>query len=73
MTEHVFPFLNYWWFYAAFTGLVVALLALVFSANPCPCELSPVAFWPSAHSDFCRTRDVLAQRRRISHPRYPFV
>jgi hypothetical protein len=33
MTEHVFPLLNYWWFYAAFTGLVVALLALVFSAN----------------------------------------
>jgi hypothetical protein len=39
MTEHVFPLLNYWWFYAAFTGLVVALLAVVFSANPCPCEL----------------------------------
>ena len=28
MTEHLFPFLHYWWFYAAFTGLVVALLAL---------------------------------------------
>src|SRR6201984_179826 len=28
MTEHLFPFLDYWWFYAAFTGLVVAFLAL---------------------------------------------
>jgi len=28
MTEHVFPFLDYWWFYGAFTGLVVAFLAL---------------------------------------------
>jgi tellurite resistance protein TerC len=28
MTEHVFPFLDYWWFYAAFTGLVVAFLTL---------------------------------------------
>src|SRR4029077_11525943 len=28
MTEHVFSFLDYWWFYAAFTGLVVAFLAL---------------------------------------------
>jgi tellurite resistance protein TerC len=28
MTEHLFPFLDYWWFYAAFTGLVVVFLAL---------------------------------------------
>ena len=28
MTGHLFPFLDYWWFYAAFTGLVVALLVL---------------------------------------------
>jgi tellurite resistance protein TerC len=28
MTEHLFPFLDYWWFYAAFTGSVVAFLAL---------------------------------------------
>jgi len=28
MTEHMFPFLDYWWFYVAFTGLVVAFLAL---------------------------------------------
>ena len=28
MTEHLFPFLDYWWFYCAFTGLVVAFLAL---------------------------------------------
>jgi tellurite resistance protein TerC len=28
MTEPLFPFLNYWWFYAAFTGLVVVFLAL---------------------------------------------
>jgi tellurite resistance protein TerC len=28
MTEHVFPFLDYWWFYGAFTGSVVAFLAL---------------------------------------------
>ncbi len=28
MNRHLFPFLDYWWFYAAFTGLVVALLAL---------------------------------------------
>src|SRR5579864_1845324 len=28
MTEQVFPLLDYSWFYAAFTGLVVALLAL---------------------------------------------
>jgi tellurite resistance protein TerC len=28
MTEHVFPFLDYWWFYGVFTGSVVAFLAL---------------------------------------------
>jgi tellurite resistance protein TerC len=28
MTEHLLPLLDYWWFYAAFTGLVVAFLAL---------------------------------------------
>jgi tellurite resistance protein TerC len=28
MTGHLFPFVDYWWFYAAFTGLVVAFLAL---------------------------------------------
>ena len=28
MTEHLFPFLDYWWFYAAFTGLIVVFLAL---------------------------------------------
>jgi tellurite resistance protein TerC len=28
MTEHLFPFLDYWWFYAAFTGLVVVFLGL---------------------------------------------
>ena len=28
MTEHLFPFLSYWWFYAAFTALVVACLSL---------------------------------------------
>lgn len=28
MTENLFPFLDYWWFYAAFTGLVVVFLAL---------------------------------------------
>ena len=28
MVEQVFPFLDYSWFYAAFTGLVVAFLAL---------------------------------------------
>ena len=28
MTEHLFPFFDYWWFYCAFTGLVVAFLAL---------------------------------------------
>jgi tellurite resistance protein TerC len=28
MTEHLFPFLDYWWFYAAFTGLVVVFVAL---------------------------------------------
>jgi TerC family integral membrane protein len=28
MTEHLFPFLDYWWFYAGFTGLVVVFLAL---------------------------------------------
>ena len=28
MTEHLFPFLDYWWFYAAFTGLVVVFLVL---------------------------------------------
>jgi tellurite resistance protein TerC len=28
MTEQLFPFADYWWFYAAFTGLVVAFLAL---------------------------------------------
>jgi len=28
MTEHLFSFLDYWWFYAAFTGLVVVFLAL---------------------------------------------
>ena len=28
MTGHLFPFLDYWWFYAAFTGLVVAFLVL---------------------------------------------
>jgi tellurite resistance protein TerC len=28
MTGHLFPFLDYWWFYAVFTGLVVAFLAL---------------------------------------------
>ena len=28
MTEHLFPFLDYWWFYCAFTGLVTAFLAL---------------------------------------------
>ena len=28
MTGHLFPFLDYWWFYAAFTGLVLAFLAL---------------------------------------------
>ena len=27
MTQHLFPFADYWWFYAAFTGLVVAFLA----------------------------------------------
>ncbi len=27
MTQHLFPFPDYWWFYAAFTGLVVAFLA----------------------------------------------
>lgn len=28
MTGHLFPFVDYWWFYAAFTGLVVSFLAL---------------------------------------------
>ena len=28
MTEQLFPFADYWWFYAAFTGLVVTFLAL---------------------------------------------
>jgi tellurite resistance protein TerC len=28
MAGHLFPFLDYWWFYAAFTGLVVAFLVL---------------------------------------------
>jgi len=28
MTGHLFPFLDYWWFYAGFTGLVVAFLVL---------------------------------------------
>lgn len=28
MTGHLFPFLDYWWFYAAFTGLVIAFLAI---------------------------------------------
>lgn len=28
MTGHLFPFLDYWWFYAAFTGFVVAFLLL---------------------------------------------
>ncbi|MGA7929871.1 MAG: TerC family protein [Candidatus Sulfotelmatobacter sp.] len=28
MTGHLFPFLDYWWFYAAFTGFVVAFLVL---------------------------------------------
>jgi tellurite resistance protein TerC len=28
MTEHLFPLLDYWWFYAAFTGLVVVFLVL---------------------------------------------
>ena len=28
MTEHLFPFLDYWWFYAAFTALVVGFLVL---------------------------------------------
>ena len=28
MTEPLFPFFDYWWFYAAFTGLIVAFLAL---------------------------------------------
>jgi len=28
MTGNLFPFLDYWWFYAAFTGLVVVFLAL---------------------------------------------
>jgi tellurite resistance protein TerC len=28
MTEPLFPFFDYWWFYAAFTGLVVVFLAL---------------------------------------------
>ena len=28
MTGHLFPFFDYWWFYAAFTGFVLAFLAL---------------------------------------------
>jgi len=28
MTEHLFPFLDFWWFYAAFTGWVVVFLVL---------------------------------------------
>ena len=28
MTGHLFPFLDYWWFYAAFTGFVVGFLVL---------------------------------------------
>ena len=28
MTGHLFPFLDYWWFYAGFTGFVVAFLVL---------------------------------------------
>ena len=28
MTDHLFPFVDYWWFYCAFTALVLALLAL---------------------------------------------
>jgi len=28
MTGHLFPFVDYWWFYGAFTGLVLAFLAL---------------------------------------------
>jgi tellurite resistance protein TerC len=28
VTENLFPFTDYWWFYAAFTGLVAAFLAL---------------------------------------------
>ena len=28
MPDHLFPFVDYWWFYAAFTGLVLAFLGL---------------------------------------------
>jgi tellurite resistance protein TerC len=60
MTGHLFPFLDYWWFYAAFTGFVVAFLVLdlgVFHRKPHPigfCEASAwTVFWAALALLFC--------------------
>ena len=47
MTTSVFPFAEYWWFYAAFAGLIVLLLALDLSAHrgPRPISMRSAARW----------------------------
>ena len=48
MTGHLFPFLDYWWFYAAFTGFVVAFLMLdlgVFHRKTHPVGFREASAW----------------------------
>jgi tellurite resistance protein TerC len=48
MTGHLFPFLDYWWFYAAFTGFVVAFLVLdlgVFHRKAHPVGFREASAW----------------------------
>ncbi len=48
MTGHLFPFLDYWWFYAAFTGFVVAFLVLdlgVFHRKTHPVGFREASAW----------------------------
>ena len=50
MTKQLFPFAEYWWFYAAFAGLVVLLMALDLSAHrkPRPISIRTAAYWTAA-------------------------
>jgi len=48
MTGHLFPFLDYWWFYAAFTGFVVAFLVVdlgVFHRKAHPIGFREASAW----------------------------
>ena len=70
MTETLFPFAEYWWFYAAFTGFVLLMLALdlgVFHRHAHRVSFREAAINLLIHQDF---GEISAGRPFAGDPRF---